>query len=92
MATGPEHYRKAERLAEQADTWMNADTGWKAHLSTEERIAHRTADLLAGLLHAVLANSAATALNDHSADEGGMPLADYDAWVQTASQWKRGGK
>jgi len=81
MATGPEHYRQAERLAAQADHWMH---GWKAHLTTQERIQRRNADLLAGLLHAVLANAAATALNDHSQDEGGMPLEDYDAWAQAA--------
>jgi len=88
MATGPQHYRQAERLAEQADAWMNADTGWKAHLSTDERIARRNADLLAGLLHAVLADAAATALNDHSHSEGGMPLEDYDAWVKAAGVWQ----
>lgn len=43
MATGPEHYRTAERPIDQAGTWMNADTGWKAHLSQEERIALRSA-------------------------------------------------
>ncbi|MDW6057997.1 hypothetical protein SAZ11_07835 [Streptomyces sp. FXJ1.4098] len=32
--------------------------------------------------------AAATALNDHSADEGGMPLTDYDGWVKVASVWK----
>jgi hypothetical protein len=88
--TGPEHYREAERLTEQASTWANADTGWKAHLSSEERIAYRMADLAEAQVHATLALAAATALNDHSADEGGMPLADYDEWVKTASHWKRG--
>ncbi|MBL1115368.1 hypothetical protein JK364_23645 [Streptomyces sp. 110] len=32
--------------------------------------------------------AAATALNDHSADEGGVQLADYDKWVKVASVWK----
>ncbi|MGW0578329.1 hypothetical protein ACWD25_20690 [Streptomyces sp. NPDC002920] len=88
MATGPEHYSEAERLAEQADTWMDADRGWKAGLSSHERIQYRTADLLAGLLHAFLANAAATALNDHSHAEGGMRLEDYDAWMKAASAWQ----
>ncbi|WND33983.1 hypothetical protein RI578_06600 [Streptomyces sp. BB1-1-1] len=95
MATGPDHYREAERLQQQADTWENADTGWKAHLSTDERLARRNADLLAGLVHAVLANAAATALNDHATDGGGMPLEDYNAWVDAAAVWKpkrRGGE
>lgn len=85
MATGPEHYREAERFADEADRWMNADTGWKAGLSQQQRIELRTADLLAGLLHATLANAAASALNDHSHDEGGMRLEDYDAWINAAS-------
>lgn len=58
--TGPEHYREAERLAQQAATWMNADTGWKAHLTGAERLAHRVADLAEGQLHATLAAAAAT--------------------------------
>jgi hypothetical protein len=95
MATGPEHYREAERLADQADHWMNADTGWKAHLSTEERLARRSADLTAALVQAVLANAAATALNDNASDAGGMPLEDYNAWVDVAAVWqpkrKKGG-
>lgn len=84
MATGPEHYTEAERLGQQADTWMDADTGWKAGLSTAERLAYRMADLAAAQLHAMLANAAAAALNDHAHDEGGMPLEDYDAWLRVA--------
>ncbi|MGW1498953.1 hypothetical protein ACWCQW_10335 [Streptomyces mirabilis] len=55
MATGPEHYIEAERLEQQADTWMDADTGWKARLSTAERLAYRMADLAAAQVHATLA-------------------------------------
>ncbi|MEU8907001.1 hypothetical protein [Streptomyces mirabilis] len=84
MATGPEHYREAERLEHQADTWMNADIGWKAGLSATERLAYRMADLAAAQVHATLANAAAVALNDHAHDEGGMPLEDYDAWQNAA--------
>lgn len=85
MTTGPEHYREAERLAQQAGTWMNADTGWKAHLSAEERLAHRMADLTEALVHAQLANAAATALNDADPNGEGMPGEDYREWKAVAS-------
>lgn len=83
--TGPQHYREAERLTAQADSWANADTGWKAHLSSEERIAHRMADLTEAQVHATLALAAATALNDNGteADGGGMPLDDLNEWRET---------
>jgi hypothetical protein len=84
MATGPEHYAEAEKLLKQADSWENADTGWKAHMSGEERIARRTADLAAALVHAQLANAAATALNDADPNGGGMPEDDYGAWRKVA--------
>lgn len=57
--TGAEHYREAERLIRAADEWMDADFGWKAHLSSDERIARRTADLAAAQVHATLALAAA---------------------------------
>ncbi|WP_329214862.1 hypothetical protein OG352_05370 [Streptomyces sp. NBC_01485] len=88
MATGPEHYREAERLITQANTWANADMGWKAHLSSEARIAHRMADLAEAQVHATLADAAATALNDNASDAGGLPLEDYDAWVKAAAVWQ----
>jgi uncharacterized protein YyaL (SSP411 family) len=56
----PEHYREAERLAEQAAQWMDADTGWKAGLSTEERLARRSSDLAEAQVHATLALAVAT--------------------------------
>lgn len=62
MATGPEHYREAERLLTEAGKWMNADTGWMAHMPTEERLARRTADLAEAQVHADLAKAAATAM------------------------------
>ncbi|WP_432116609.1 hypothetical protein [Streptomyces sp. S1] len=52
---GPEHIREAERLTKQAEEWMDADTGWKARLSTAERLAHRQADLATAQVHALLA-------------------------------------
>ncbi|MEU9208516.1 hypothetical protein AB0D27_11320 [Streptomyces sp. NPDC048415] len=89
MATGPEHYVEAERLERQANTWMDADTGWKGGLTTAERLAYRTADLAAAQVHATLAGAAAAAINDHSHAEGGMPLDDFDAWVKVAGVWQR---
>jgi hypothetical protein len=83
MATGPEHYREAEQLTQQAGTWMDADTGWKAHLSTDERLARRMADLTEALVHAQLANAAATALNRPDGD--GMVRDDYREWMRTSS-------
>lgn len=81
--TGPEHYKEAERLTRQARTWMDADTGWKAHLSTSERLAFRRADLAEAQVHATLANAAATAMSapvDDAEDEGApsqvIPVVD----------------
>jgi hypothetical protein len=84
MATGPEHYRKAEELISTADEWMDADLGWKAHLSAQERIDRRSADLAAAQVHATLALAAATALNDYGTD--GMRPKDYNAWHAVASE------
>ncbi|MCC9154881.1 hypothetical protein LZP81_30925 [Streptomyces parvulus] len=85
MATGPDHYREAERLLDQAHHYIygdGADPVTGAALASE------------AIGHALLANAAATALNDHAPDNGGMPLEDYNAWVNTAAVWKprrRGG-
>lgn len=84
MATGPEHYTEAERLQRQAASWMDADTGWKANLSTEERLAYRMADLAEAQVHATLAGAAATALNDADPNGKGMPDKDYGAWRDVA--------
>ncbi|WP_030247952.1 hypothetical protein [Streptomyces sp. NRRL S-455] len=85
MATGPENYRAAERLVDQSRTWENADTGWKAHLSGEERLARRMADLTEALVLAQLADAAATALNDNDPNGEGMPGEDYREWKAAAS-------
>lgn len=58
--TGPEHYWEAERLMEKAAGWMDADWGWRAELSTSERLEHRAADLAAAQVHATLALVKAT--------------------------------
>ncbi len=77
--TGPEHYREAERLLGMAHRFTygdGADPIVGAALAAEAQA------------HATLANAAATALNDNSPDEGGMPLEDYRAWQQAAGVWK----
>ena len=63
--TGPEHYRAAERLADQANHFTygdGADPVVGAALAAEAQV------------HATLALAAATALND---DEGGMTERDH---------------
>ncbi|MEU1309432.1 hypothetical protein ABZ419_11130 [Streptomyces cinnamoneus] len=80
--TGLEHYRRAEQLAAQADGWMDADRGWKAHLPAQERIAFRTADLAAAQVHATLALAAATALVDETPRSD--CFANYGAWQNVA--------
>ncbi|MBK3524873.1 MULTISPECIES: hypothetical protein [Streptomyces] len=78
MSTGPEHYREAERLLKGS---KNSHGALVIEEGTNEV-------LLAAIGHALLANAAATALNDNSTDEGGMPLEDYRAWAEVAGVWK----
>ncbi|MGW5465190.1 hypothetical protein [Streptomyces sp. NPDC003996] len=87
MATGPDHYQEAERLLRLAsahEVQAGSDSPDLAHLYAEAQV------------HATLALAAATALNGHSHDEGGMPLEDYNEWVNAAAVWKptrrRGGE
>jgi hypothetical protein len=66
--TDLDHFREAERFAASAEEWMDADYGWKATMSTGERIARRSTDLQAAQVHATLAQTTAareymTALN-----------------------------
>ncbi|MFI1767495.1 hypothetical protein ACH41H_36360 [Streptomyces sp. NPDC020800] len=85
MTTGPEHYREAERLLARAHHYTYGDG---ADPLTGQALATEA------IGHALLANAAATALNDNSHDEGGMPLEDYQAWQDTAGVYKpkrRGG-
>jgi hypothetical protein len=49
------HIGKAEKFAEQAETWADADHGWMATMSTEERLQRRANDLAAAQVHATLA-------------------------------------
>ena len=35
--TGRGHYTEAERLAGEAETWADADYGWKGQLTAAER-------------------------------------------------------
>jgi len=80
MATGPEHYLEAERMRAAADEWADADLGWKATLTAQERINQRLADLADAQVHATLALAAATALGTH----GGMDYLDHEAWDRVA--------
>ena len=57
MSTTEEHVREAEQFAASAEGWMDADTGWKATLSAQERILRRSADLQAAQVHAMLAQT-----------------------------------
>jgi hypothetical protein len=75
MATGPEHYREAERLAVMAHRFTygdGADPVVGAALAAEAQV------------HATLALAAATALNDNDPTGDGMPRADYREWMRTA--------
>jgi hypothetical protein len=74
--TGPEHYAEAERLAAEADEWLNADHGWKAHLSSGERLARRNSDIAAAQVHAILGLTAVVAADSV------MRRADRREWDQ----------
>jgi len=68
--TGPEHYKMAETLAKVAD---EGSVDWESTLARAQ-------------VHATLALAAATALNDgvNTNGEGGMPGADFRAWLAAA--------
>lgn len=72
--TGPEHYREAERLLEDANVYSRRDdaepAAWAALISEAQ-------------VHATLALAAATALN--RPDGEGMVRDDYREWMRTAS-------
>ena len=79
MATGPEHYREAERLLARTHHYTYGDG---ADPTTGNALAAEA------IGHALLANAAATALNDNAPEEGGMPLEDYKAWQDAAGVFK----
>jgi hypothetical protein len=72
MATGPEHYQKAEELL------LNA--GQQEAGSETERY-----QLAAAQVHATLALAAAVGLND---SECGKPADDHKTWLDVASVTK----
>lgn len=48
-----DHFREAERLIKQADTWENADQGWRAGMSAKERVDRAKADYLGAIAHGI---------------------------------------
>ena len=58
MSTTEDHFRQAELFAARAEEWMDADTGWKAEMSMNDRLGHRSLDLSAAQVHATLAATA----------------------------------
>lgn len=73
--TGPEHYTRAEQLLKEVRDGHQEGTDVAAILTAAQ-------------VHATLAQAAATALNDNAADAGGLPLEDFDAWVNVAAVWQ----
>lgn len=81
--TGPATYHKGRRLIDDAAHWMNADIGWKAELSSEERIARRMADLAEAQVHATNANTAALVmLGNLIANATDQDSVELDAWAE----------
>jgi hypothetical protein len=74
MATGPEHYLEAERLAERAGSLNPRNAEAREEMAVLASLA---------LVHAQLAGAAATALN--RPDGEGMVRDDYREWMRTAS-------
>ncbi|MGW0993505.1 hypothetical protein ACWD5V_09380 [Streptomyces sp. NPDC002523] len=76
MATGPEHYREAERLVRDAHRFTYGDTAdpvTGAALATEAQV------------HATLALAAATAMQAPvDGSECGMGSREFDAWYKAA--------
>lgn len=69
MATGPEHYRRAEELLGNA-------------YEAEPQCAEETTALAAALVHATLANAAASALMSAKV----LPVAEYQAWADVCGE------
>lgn len=83
--TGPEHYREAERLAEQAEKLFSdfVDAHDEDGDTPDVNLIRRQVEYCRemGALHATLALAAATALMNGA--EGGR-TRDWDAWHQAA--------
>lgn len=76
------HYQRAEQLADKAEDWADADYGWAAGLTQQERQQFRMADLAAAQLHATLAGVAVAMLT--AASGGTAPESVIPEWVKTA--------
>ena len=59
--TGPEHYRVAEKLTENAGAVMDYEHGMYASMDPGERLKRQASILAAAQVHATLAFAAATA-------------------------------
>lgn len=89
--TGPEHYREAEQYAEIAvqdihDAIAAAVDGNQAEAAKRYAWAVHTREM--GMLHATLAQTAATALNDYP---NGTSVEDLAAWRSVAGTKPEGG-
>ena len=82
--TGPENYRAAEALAEQAIAVMDYEHGIYSSMSTDERLKRQAAFLAEAQVRATLSLAAATALGNLV--NGGPLEADRTAWVAAASE------
>jgi len=52
--TRPSNGREAAELIEEADFWLDADSGWKGKLSGAERLARRSGDMEKAQVRATL--------------------------------------
>jgi len=77
VATGPEHYRKAEQLATTPDDWDVTDPAQQAIVAL---------CLAEAQVHATLAVAAAVAMRSGRADDHGMVAADDNEWRQACSR------
>ena len=84
MASAVDHYREAERLRAAADRWLNADTGWMASMSTDERLARRDSDNQAAQVEATLALAAVMALTGPMAAGAFTDEPEIKAWHEAA--------
>jgi hypothetical protein len=77
MATGPDHYREAERLLAVAS--QSTETTFEGHNPEADRT------IAEAQVHATLALTAATAMQAPVDDcAAGMTVEDWDAWHKAA--------